>query len=267
MCGLALDYLAAYTSIGSSNNFQYAYEVRIMCQKTDTDTNSTAQPTPPNSPKTITYKQLILFLVLVVVIFALIYIFRNNFFQLFNYSVFIAALLTFFCITILNARSEWKCSNEKITTLEKEIKTTQGELTFSLKTSYQYLDQYYIRINSYAEKCFFIAAILFLFGIFSIGIGIMAMFMSSSNASPDYTASYGACAAGIGTVFVASLVFYMYHKTTSCICDCYNKLIVSQNIASAISICESLPEDAQVKAKQTLISELLKEANKYILAE
>ena len=45
----------------------------------------------------------------------------------------------------------------------------------------------------------------------------------------------------------------------------HNKLVISQNISIALKVADTLSEEDKTKAKNTIISELLKDVNTYLI--
>lgn len=129
----------------------------------------------------------------------------------------------------------------------------------SIKMSYKYLDQYYLQTREQAQKGFFITACVAIFGAVLIGVGIVAMF--SNKTEPTYVT----CGAGVITEFIAAVFFYLYNKTVTSMSKYHNKLVLSQNISIALKVSDSLPTDDKIKAKNIIISELLKDINSYLI--
>lgn len=77
--------------------------------------------------------------------------------------------------------------------------------------------------------------------------------------------SYITCASGIITEFIAAIFFYLYNKTVSSMSKYHNKLVLSQNISIALKVADSLPTEDKIKTKNTIITELLKDINIYLV--
>lgn len=129
----------------------------------------------------------------------------------------------------------------------------------SIKLSYKYLDQYYLQTREQAQRGFFVTVLVSVFGAVLIGIGIIAMFLEKTEPS------YITCASGVITEFIAAIFFYLYNKTISSMSKYHNKLVISHNVSIALKVAESLPVDEKVKAKNAIISELLKDVNTYLV--
>lgn len=125
----------------------------------------------------------------------------------------------------------------------------------SLKLSYTYLDQYYHQTREQAQHGFYITVGVAVFGAALIFGGIIAMFCNKIEPS------YITCAAGVATEFISAVFFYLYNKTVSSMSRYHNKLVFSQNISFALKVADSLPEEDQNKAKNVIITELLKDIN------
>lgn len=129
----------------------------------------------------------------------------------------------------------------------------------SIKMSYKYLDQYYLQTREQAQRGFFVTVCVAVFGAVLLGIGIVAMFFEKTNPS------YITCASGVITEFIAAIFFYLYNRTVSSMSKYHNKLVISQNISIALKVADTLPTDDKTKAKNTIISELLRDVNSYLI--
>ena len=128
----------------------------------------------------------------------------------------------------------------------------------SLKMSYKYLDEYYRQTREQAGKGFLITLSVAIGGAIIICVGIFMMF--SGVAEPAYLTT----ACGVLTEFIASIFFYLYNKTVQSMGDYHNKLVLSQNVAIALKISESIDGPEKNSVKSEMIKELLKDVNQYI---
>ena len=128
----------------------------------------------------------------------------------------------------------------------------------SLKMSYKYLDQYYLQTREQAGKGFLITLCVAIGGAIIICVGIIAMFLSVTK--PAYLTT----ACGVLTEFIASIFFYLYNKTVQSMGDYHNKLVISQNVAIALKISESIDGPDKDTVKSEMIKELLKDVNQHI---
>ena len=128
----------------------------------------------------------------------------------------------------------------------------------SLKMSYKYLDQYYLQTREQAGKGFFITLSVAIGGAIIICVGIIAMFLGVTE--PAYLTT----ACGVITEFIASIFFYLYNKTVQSMGDYHNKLVLSQNVAIALKISESIDGPEKNSVKSEMIKELLKDVNQHI---
>lgn len=128
----------------------------------------------------------------------------------------------------------------------------------SLKMSYKYLDEYYRQTRDQAGKGFLITFSVAIVGAIIICVGIFKMF--SGGAEPAYLTT----ACGVLTEFIASIFFYLYNKTIQSMGDYHNKLILSQNVAIALKISESIDGDEKNSVKSEMVKELLKDVNQHI---
>lgn len=131
----------------------------------------------------------------------------------------------------------------------------------SIKMSYKYLDQYYDQTREQAKRGFSITVAISIVGAILIFIGVGAMFLGKTDPS------YITCAAGAITEFISAIFFYLYNKTISSMSQYHNKLVLSQNISIALRVADSLPEDKKAEAKSTIVNELLKDINTYLVEE
>lgn len=129
----------------------------------------------------------------------------------------------------------------------------------SINMSYKYLDQYYLQTREQAQRGFFVTLWVAVFGALLIGIGVVAMFFGHTEPS------YVTCASGVITEFISAVFFYLYNKTVSSMSKYHNKLVLSQNIAIALKVSDSLPEADKVNAKNLIVNELLKDINSYLI--
>ena len=128
----------------------------------------------------------------------------------------------------------------------------------SLKMSYKYLDEYYRQTREQAGKGFLITLSVAIGGAIIICVGIFMMF--SEVAEPAYLTT----ACGVLTEFIASIFFYLYNKTVQSMGDYHNKLVLSQNVAIALKISESIDGPEKNSVKSEMIKELLKDVNQHI---
>lgn len=128
----------------------------------------------------------------------------------------------------------------------------------SVKMSYKYLDQYYLQTREQAGKGFLITLSVAIGGALIIGVGIIAMFFGV--VEPAYITT----ACGVITEFIASIFFYLYNKTVQSMGDYHNKLVLSQNIAIALKISESIDGACKDSVKADMVKELLKDVNHHI---
>lgn len=143
--------------------------------------------------------------------------------------------------------------------IQKDIKNDIFEN--SIRMSYNYLDQYYKQTREQAQKGFWITVAISIVGAILIFVGVIAMFFGKTEPS------YITCAVGAITEFISAIFFYLYNKTISSMSQYHNKLVLSQNISIALKVADSLPEDKQAEAKSTIVNELLKDINTYLVEE
>ena len=128
----------------------------------------------------------------------------------------------------------------------------------SIKTSYTYLDQYYAQTRKQAQQGFIITVSIAVCGAILIfgGVGFL-LFGNSEKVTPAYIT----CASGAITEFISAVFFYLYNKTVTSMNSYHDKLVLSQNIAFALRVADSLSEEKKDDAKLAIISELVKDVN------
>ena len=130
-----------------------------------------------------------------------------------------------------------------------------------IKISYTYLDQYYLLVREQAQKSFFITLGISIVGAILVIIGIISMLFGLIEPS------YISAGAGVLTEFISAVFFYLYNRTVISMSRYHNKLVLSQNISLAIKIVDSMPESEQSKVKESIITELLKDINSYLISK
>jgi len=128
-----------------------------------------------------------------------------------------------------------------------------------VKINFKYLDQYYLQTKDQANKGFYISASAAVMGLIIIFIGIILMFNDKT------TPAYLTTATGVVSEFISAVFFYLYNKTVIKMSEYHKKLVLSQNVALALKISDSLPENDSVEAKKVLIHQLTNEINKYFV--
>jgi hypothetical protein len=77
---------------------------------------------------------------------------------------------------------------------------------------------------------------------------------------------YLSAASGTLGEIIAGVFFYLYNQTVLRMGQYHQKLVLTQNIALALKIAESLPEVDRTKAQAALIDSLLKDINVHLNA-
>lgn len=129
----------------------------------------------------------------------------------------------------------------------------------SLKMSYKYLDQYYYQTREQAKKGFLITVAVTIAGALSLFIGIGFMFFNKIDASKITIAS------GVIVEFISAIMFYFYNRTVQSMGNYHDKLFLSQNVATALKISDSLSDDKKDDIKAEIARELIKDVNAYIV--
>lgn len=191
--------------------------------------------------------------------------FWNKELKLENYIIALAiwAFISLFGIIYWNLLIEFRKTKYQRELVEEEIDNISSNeeedlLKNILQMSYKYLDQYYLQTREQAQKGFFVTITVSICGAIIIALGIVAMFVGRGNVTYVTTAS------GVITEFIAAVFFYLYNKTIQSMGAYHNKLVLSQNIAIALKISESINCDIRNEAKKNIIEELIKDINNHI---
>lgn len=183
-----------------------------------------------------------------------------------NYVIAVAIwiFISVFCIIYWNLLIEFRRTKYQRELIEAEIENISNDerediFENSLQISYKYLDQYYLQTREQAQKGFFVTITVSVFGAIIIGVGIVAMFIGKGN--PAYVTT----ASGVITEFIAAVFFYLYNKTIQSMGAYHNKLVLSQNIAIALKLSDSLNDGIRDSVKKEIINELMKDVNNHIM--
>ena len=144
---------------------------------------------------------------------------------------------------------------------KEEVKEMVDEDVFenAIKLSYKYLDEYYSQTREQAQRGFYVTISIAVAGFGLIVAGVVMMFMEKMSMATI------TCVAGVITEFISSIFFYLYNKTVNSMSAYHNKLVLSHNISIALKVAESLPEKDNIKSKNLIIEELLKNINSYLI--
>lgn len=190
----------------------------------------------------------------------------SNFRRIDVYTVVISLILTFlfiaFFIAYWNITIDVQITRYKRQVIETEITNIPENLELDIdknliKLSYKYLDQYYLQTREHAQKGFIVTISVSIAGALVLAGGIIALFLGET------TPAYITTGAGIITEFVSSIYFYLYNKTVQGMSSYHNKLVLSQNIALALKLSNSLESNSD-DAKLKIIDELVKDINIHI---
>ena len=140
--------------------------------------------------------------------------------------------------------------------LRKNIEADMYES--SIQMSYKYLDQYYQETREQATRGFRITVGVCVIGaaIVIIGIALMAFKVT--------TAAYVTTASGVIIEFISSIFFHLYNKTIQSMGNYHNKLILSQNVAIALKISETIEGPEKNAVKVDMIKALTADINQHI---
>ncbi|MBR0280656.1 MAG: hypothetical protein IJQ81_03570 [Oscillibacter sp.] len=174
--------------------------------------------------------------------------------------LFAMHMWAFSIANILNSMKTKRHNTIQEKLYEYDLSHTQDEVEEnlfknSIKISYKYLDQYYALTREHAKKGFSITKNVAIGGAVLIGVGVVSLLIGFT------TPAYITCASGVITEFISSIFFAMYNKTVTSMNSYHDKLVLSQNIAFALRVADSLTETNKDAAKLEIIKELMKDVN------
>ncbi|WP_300080025.1 hypothetical protein [uncultured Thomasclavelia sp.] len=128
----------------------------------------------------------------------------------------------------------------------------------SIKMNYRYLDRYYLQTQDQANKGFMITVIIALVGAILIFTGVGTLYVGITEPA------YITVATGSITEIISSVFFYLYNRTVTNMGKYHEKLVLSQNVAYALEIVDTLSDTKKDEAKKELMCELVKDINLYL---
>lgn len=128
----------------------------------------------------------------------------------------------------------------------------------SIQMSYKYLDQYYRETREQATRGFRITVGVCVIGAAIVIIGVILMVFKIT------TAAYVTTASGVIIEFISSIFFHLYNKTIQSMGNYHNKLILSQNVAIALKITDSIEGTEKNTVKVDMIKALTADINQHI---
>lgn len=141
---------------------------------------------------------------------------------------------------------------------EEELKDSKDPNDV-LDLDFKRLNEYYIINQTQAKSSFRWAVFAMLFGLTTIITGIWLFYFKRD--VPDTFMASLSTAAGLVVNVVSGLFLYLHHKTQERSLHYYRQLARIQNIALAMKLAESQPnEDAKSEARNKVIDQLLKSA-------
>lgn len=145
---------------------------------------------------------------------------------------------------------------EKAERLQDELDA--NFFTNLVKINFKYLDKYYLQTQVQGDKSFLLCAGAALTGLLIIAVGITMMFFGHTQ--PAYVTT----ASGVLGEFISAVFFYLYNRTVLKMSEYHQKLVLTQNIALALKIAETLPDQERVKSQQDLIAALTVDVNRLL---
>jgi hypothetical protein len=131
-----------------------------------------------------------------------------------------------------------------------------------VKINFKYLDKYYLQTQVQGDKSFILCVSAAVVGLMIVITGIVMMFKNQNVTQPATVAT----AAGVLSQFIAAVFFYLYNKTILKMSDYHQKLVLTQNIAIALKISETLPVEDRTKAQHLLIVALTRDVNHLLVS-
>lgn len=128
----------------------------------------------------------------------------------------------------------------------------------SIKMNYRYLDRYYLQTQDQANKGFMITVIIALIGAILMFTGVGTLYVGITEPA------YITVATGSITEITSLLFFYLYNRTVTNMGKYHEKLVLSQNVAYALEIVDTLSDTKKDEAKKELMCELVKDINLYL---
>lgn len=176
-------------------------------------------------------------------------------------AVMIIGIVCFVIIyTLFKMRTNEKRALSGFTLEAQETILSNDENIYSksIKMSYTYLNKYYAQTQEQASKGFFVTVIISLFGAIIIILGILSMYFGITEPA------YITVATGALTEIISSVFFYLYNKTITSMSKYHDKLVLSQNVAYALEIVDTISDNEKDEAKKELMRELVKDINLHL---
>ena len=141
---------------------------------------------------------------------------------------------------------------------EKSLEKENNIYSQSIKMNYRYLDRYYMQTQDQANKGFMVTVVVAVFGAILIFFGVISMYFGATKPA------YITVASGSITEIISSVFFYLYNKTVTNMGKYHEKLVLSQNVAYALEIVDTLSEAEKDGGKKQIMLELVKDINVHL---
>lgn len=151
--------------------------------------------------------------------------------------------------------------------IQRDINQLQEQLsedffTNLVRINFKYIDKYYLQTQVQANRSFMLATVAASVSLLIIIIGILMMYMGSSD---KLTPAYITTISGLLGEFIATVFFYLYNRTVMEMSEYHQKLVLTQNVSLALKIAQELTDtDSKSKAQVGLIECLSKDINMYL---
>jgi hypothetical protein len=122
----------------------------------------------------------------------------------------------------------------------------------------KYLDQYYLETRIQASRSFSASLLVGVAGFVIIAISLLMFYQRW------LTEAMVTLAAGTIIEFISAVFFYLFNKTVLSMASYHQRLVFTQNIALAINIAKSAPEQERAKMFELVLNALLSDINQHL---
>ncbi|HEX8139821.1 MAG TPA: hypothetical protein VF544_19840 [Pyrinomonadaceae bacterium] len=166
----------------------------------------------------------------------------------------------YFLNKIYSKLTEKKSIQRDINALQEQL--SEDFFTNLVRINFKYIDKYYLQTQVQANRSFMLASVAASVSLLIIVIGILMMYMGSSD---KMTPAYITTISGLLGEFIATVFFYLYNRTVSEMSHYHQKLVLTQNVSLALKIAQELTDtDSKSKAQVGLIECLSRDINMYL---
>lgn len=116
------------------------------------------------------------------------------------------------------------------------------------------LSTYYIQVKNHANRSFWAAMMISVFGFALIACALVIGFQAGQSGR---IISYVVTAAGVLTEFISAVLFYLYRQTVAQMKEYHDSLLSVQNILLSLRLVERMSDGSKDEATVRLIDKLL----------